>query len=88
MRRFTIFAAALLVALAATASSTADAPGPPVTDPGGVINLPAGYSYTILSTDCEPAQSTESGAEVVTPADPDANVLFSAGKESWLLTNR
>jgi secreted PhoX family phosphatase len=88
MRRFTIFAAVLLVALAATASSTADAPGPPVTDPGGVINLPAGYSYTILSTDCEPAQSTESGAEVVTPADPDANVLFSAGNESWLLTNR
>jgi hypothetical protein len=62
MRRFTVLVGAMLVALAATASSTADAPAPPVTDPAGVINLPAG-SYTILSTDCEPATSTESGAD-------------------------
>ena len=90
MRRLMILAAAMVVALAATASSTADAPGPPVADPGGVINLPAGYSYTILSTDCEPIQSTENpGATgLVTPADPDANVLFNAGDEQWLLTNR
>jgi uncharacterized protein len=67
----------------------ADAPGPPVTDPAGVINLPTGYAYTILSTDCEPATSTESGATgLPTPADPDANVLFNAGDEAWLLTNR
>jgi secreted PhoX family phosphatase len=89
MRRFTVLVAAMVVALAATASSTADAPGPPVMDPAGVINLPAGYTYTILSTDCEPATSTESGATgLPTPADPDANVLFNAGDESWLLTNR
>jgi len=54
-----------------------------------VINLPTGYAYTILSTDCEPATSTESGATgLPTPADPDANVLFNAGDEAWLLTNR
>jgi uncharacterized protein len=88
MRRFTVLVAAMLVALAATVSSTADAPGPPVTDPGGVINLPASYTYTILSTDCEPATSTESGATLPTPADPDANVLFNNGDETWLLTNR
>jgi hypothetical protein len=88
MRRLIIVAAAALVALAATASSVADAPGPPVTDPNEVINLPAGYSYTVLSTAClDTVTSTESGVTYPMPEDFDANILFNAGNEYWLLSH-
>jgi hypothetical protein len=88
MRRMIIVAATAIVALAATASSVADAPGPPVTDPNEIINLPAGYSYTVLSTACDDeVTSTESGATFDMPEDFDANVLFDAGGEYWLLNH-
>ena len=87
MRRLIIVAAAV-VALVATASSTAVAPGPPVTDPNEIINLPAGYTYTVLSTACEDeVTSTESGATFDMPEDFDANILFNAGTEYWLLNH-
>jgi uncharacterized protein len=88
MRRFLVVAAAGLVALAATTTSTADPPGPPVTDPHGVINLPAGYSYTVLSTACEDTvRSTETNTTWQMPEDFDANILFNAGDEYWLLNH-
>jgi Bacterial protein of unknown function (DUF839) len=88
MKRLLVVAAAAALALAATASSTADAPGPPLTDPNEVINLPAGYSYTVLSTSClDTVQSTESGLTFPMPEDFDANILFNAGGEDWLLNH-
>jgi len=51
------------------------APGAPVTDPGGVIDLPPGYSYDVLARDCvDDVTSTESGATFKMPADFDANI--------------
>jgi Bacterial protein of unknown function (DUF839) len=88
MKRLFVLAVAALVALAATASSTADPPEPPVPDPDQVINLPAGYGYTVLSTACEDAaHSTETDTDWPMPEDFDANVLFNAGNELWLLNH-
>jgi hypothetical protein len=51
------------------------APSGPVADPGGVIDLPPGYSYDILARDCvEQVSSTESGATFQMPGDFDANI--------------
>jgi uncharacterized protein len=51
------------------------APGAPVTDPEGVIDLPPGYSYDVLARDCvDDVTSTESGATFKMPADFDANI--------------
>ncbi len=62
-------------------------PGPPVADPAGVIDLPAGYSYDILARAAKAATptgqpcpggdkvtSTESGTTFDMPGDFDANV--------------
>jgi len=50
-------------------------PGPPVADPAGVIDLPAGYSYDVLARDCvDQVTSTESGGTFPMPADFDANI--------------
>ena len=81
--------AALLLALAAAAfAATAHAGiGPPVADPAGVYNMPAGFSYKDLATPCvTPERSTESGLTFPMPEDPDGKALFKAphGK-SWLL---
>jgi uncharacterized protein len=81
--------AALLPALAAAAlAATAHAAiGPPVADPAGVYNMPAGFSYIDLATPCvTPEVSTESGLTFPMPEDPDGKALFKAphGK-SWLL---
>ena len=39
------------------------APGAPVADPGGVIDLPPGYSYDVLARDCvDQVTSTESSS--------------------------
>ena len=44
-------------------------PGPPVADPAGVIDLPAGYSYDVLARDCvDQVTSTESGGTFPMPA--------------------
>jgi hypothetical protein len=76
------------VALAAASAATAAPLGPPVADPAGVINLPAGYSYTILAEACsDPVTSTESGATFPMPDDFDANFLIQApGKTNWLIS--
>jgi uncharacterized protein len=87
LRRHLVAAFTLIFALAAPVPASA-AVGPPQPDPNGLINLPAGFSYTILATPCTPAQSTESGLTKPLPEDPDAHVLFQApGNELWLLSN-
>ena len=51
-------------------------PGPVVADPGGVIDLPARYSYDVLVRDCvDDVTSTESGAIFAMPSDFDSNQL-------------
>jgi secreted PhoX family phosphatase len=61
---------------------------PPVADPGGVIDLPAGYRYTVIARDCvEQVTSTESGATTPMPADFDANVAVPGPNgRVWLLS--
>jgi secreted PhoX family phosphatase len=73
----------LVLALAAAASAQAA----PVPDPAGVLDLPAGFSYTTIMRSCtDLEQSTESGATVPTPDDPDGKALFQApGGKMWLL---
>jgi secreted PhoX family phosphatase len=87
LQRGLLAAAVVAVVLGATATAVADPPGPVGTgDP--VINLAGGFSYTILSTACtDSVTSTESGATYQMPEDFDANVLFNAGDETWLLSN-
>src|SRR4051794_10875213 len=81
--------AALLTAFAAAAlAATATAEiGPPVADPAGVYNMPAGFSYKDLATPCvTPERSTESGLTFPMPEDPDGKALFKApGGKLWLL---
>jgi hypothetical protein len=51
------------------------APGAPVADAGGVIDLPPGYSYDVLARDCvDDVTSTESGGTFQMPGDFDANI--------------
>jgi uncharacterized protein len=78
--------AALACGLAATANAQI---GPPQSDPSGLIDLPAGYSYTDLYRSCDPGtQSTEDGTVWNMPDDPDANVVFPRpGGGYWLLSN-
>ena len=53
-----------------------------------VINLAGGFTYTIISTGCtDSVTSTESGGTFPMPEDFDANVVFSAGDETWLISN-
>jgi hypothetical protein len=81
-------AGVMAVALSATFVAVARPSDGVVTDPNQVINLRAGYSYTVLSTSCEDSvTSTESGASFPMPEDFDANVLFNAGTDRWLLSN-
>ncbi len=79
--------AALFAAMAFAASSAAAAIGPPQPDPAGILNLPTGYSYTNIATSCStPERSTESGASVVMPEDPDGKALFQGPRgETWLI---
>jgi hypothetical protein len=87
VKRGLLAAAATVVVLGATATAVADPPGSVGTgDP--VINLAAGFSYTVISTSCtDTVTSTESGRTDPMPEDFDANVLFNAGDEYWLLSN-
>ena len=92
MRRIAVlaaFAAAVVAALAIAASGSAAPIGPPQPDPGGILNLPAGFSYTILATPCvTQEQSTESGLTFPMPEDPDGKALFQAPRgESWLIVH-
>jgi hypothetical protein len=76
------------VALFATAAATAAPLGPPAADPSGIINLPAGYGYSVLSEACsDQVTSTESGLTFGMPDDFDANFLIQApGKTNWLIS--
>ena len=90
MRRIAVtaaLAAVLVLALTVTASSATAAIGPPQPDPAGVLNLPAGFSYTTLATPCVTMEtSTESGLTFPMPEDPDGKALFNApGGDTWLL---
>ena len=56
-------------------------PGPVMTDPGGVIDLPARYSYDVLARDCvDDVTSTESGKTFAMPSDFDSNQLVRGRK--------
>ena len=81
---------ATAVAALACAAPAVAATGTPQPDPNGLINLPAGYSYTTLATGCvTPEQSTESGITYPMPEDPDGKVLFQAPDGvMWLLINQ
>jgi uncharacterized protein len=84
LRRLTLVSAAAAAALAAATA----APAALVPDPNGVLDLPAGYSYTTLATSCvDPEQSTENGhLTFPTPDDPDGKALFKAPHgQFWLL---
>jgi uncharacterized protein len=73
LRRLTL----VLAAAGAVLATTASAPAAPVPDPAGVLDLPAGYSYTVLMTGCAGLEhSTESGLNFPTPEDPDGKALF------------
>jgi secreted PhoX family phosphatase len=87
MRTALCLAAVVALATASAGSAAARSPGPPQTDPSGIIDLPAGYSYTTLATGClTPERSTESGNTYPMPDDPDGKALFQApGGKLWLL---
>jgi secreted PhoX family phosphatase len=87
MRRALLALAAVAIVLMATATAVADPPGPVGTgDP--IINLAGGFTYTNISTACtDSVTSTESGLTFPMPEDFDGNVVFSAGDETWLLSN-
>jgi Alkaline phosphatase PhoX len=87
MRRAVLMAAAVVAVLMASATAVADPPGPIGTgDP--VINLAGGFTYSVISTACiDTVTSTESGVTYPMPEDFDANIVFNAGDETWLLSN-
>jgi secreted PhoX family phosphatase len=77
-----------VLAAATTALGRTAAPPALVTDPAGIVNLQPGYSYSTLAVSCTPSRSTESGAVVPFPEDPDANILFTNERgEDYLLNN-
>jgi len=87
MRRAVLAAVAVATVLMASATAVADPPGPVGTgDP--IINLAGGFTYTVISTACtDTVTSTESGLTFPMPEDFDGNVAFTAGDETWLLSN-
>lgn len=90
--RVVVATSAVVAALALVAPVSANAAGAPVSDPDGILNLPAGLSYQILATAGETqVKSTESGQTFDMPEDADANLVVPvrAGKPSkgsYLLT--
>jgi Bacterial protein of unknown function (DUF839) len=87
MKRWLLAAVATVAVLGATATAVADPPGPVGTG-DEVINLAGGFSYSIISTACaDSVTSTESGGTFNMPEDFDANVVFTKGDETWLISN-
>jgi hypothetical protein len=93
MRRRRLASSVLILVATVTAASAAVAKPPgggggPVADPSAVIDLPPGYSYTVLARDCvDQVTSTESGATTPMPADFDANVALPGPRGAvWLLS--
>jgi secreted PhoX family phosphatase len=80
-------AATAMLATAAWAGSSPSYSTPGTGDP--VINLPNGYSYTVLATGCtDQVTSTESGDTFAMPDDRDGNALVPApGGNYWLIGN-
>lgn len=80
--------AASLGLAAPQAGAAKPASGPPVADPAGVIDLPAGYGYTVIARDCvDEVTSTESGGTFAMPSDFDANMVVKGrGGRIQLLT--
>jgi hypothetical protein len=78
----------LALLVGATAAAAKRKPKPVQTDPAGILNLAAGYKYTVLAQTGSPqVTSTENGQSYAMPDDMDANVLVKSGHgESWLLT--
>lgn len=85
-----VTAAATAAALSfGTASAGPASAAAPVADPAGILNLPAGFSYSVLATGGETqVSSTESGATFAMPEDFDANVVVPAkrGGGTFLVT--
>jgi secreted PhoX family phosphatase len=87
LKRVVLVAAFVALVLGASATAVADPPGPVGTG-DDVINLAGGFDYTIISTACtDSVTSTESGNTYDMPEDFDANVIFNAGGETWLVSN-
>lgn len=83
-----LLAAGVVLAAATAALGRTSAAPPLVTDPAGIVSLQPGYSYSTLAVSCTPSRSTESGAVVPFPEDPDANILFTNQRgEDYLLSN-
>jgi uncharacterized protein len=88
-KRLAVLSLVSLGLVAASLAAFAQPAGALVSDPAGLIDLPAGYTYEDLYVACEPGtQSTEDGTVWPMPDDPDANVVFSKpGGGYWLLSN-
>jgi secreted PhoX family phosphatase len=83
-----LLAAGVVLAAATAALGRTSAAPALVTDPAGIVDLQPGYSYSTLVVSCTPSRSTESGAVVPFPEDPDANILFTNQRgEDYLLNN-
>jgi hypothetical protein len=86
-RRLLLSAAVLALVLAVPGTGVAGAPAAPRPDPAGILDLPRGFSYSVLATGGQtPVVSTESGQSFPMPEDPDANVLTPAIGGGWWLT--
>ncbi|WFR72219.1 DUF839 domain-containing protein [Prescottella defluvii] len=70
-------------ALASAAPGKAVGYGPLVPDPKGILALPAGFSYAIVSRSGE--TKLDDGSPV--PGDPDANGVFANGNGTTIVTN-
>ena len=55
-----------------------------VPDPAGILALPRGFSYRIVS---ETGVTTTEDAGALTPSDPDANGVFRRGQGSTIVNN-
>jgi Bacterial protein of unknown function (DUF839) len=83
----TALAFGVVVALFASGALAKKKPKP-VNQPAGLITLPAGYGYTVLSTACTDAvRSTESGGTFPMPEDFDNNQLVKRNDGGWWLIN-
>lgn len=57
------------------------APGAPVADPAGVVDLPPGWSYDVIARDCvDDVVSTESGKTFPMPGDFDDNIVVRGAR--------
>jgi secreted PhoX family phosphatase len=83
--------AGVTLATAAAVAFAGSAPvyGPPLDDPNDLIDLPAGYTYSVISESCvDDVTVTETGTTADMPSDFDGNAVVNAsGGRLWLLSN-